>query len=163
MPTYVYKFIDTGETIEVQQAFTDDALTHATHPGDGREPEGQEGLHSGGRDLQGRRVLQDRQPRREVEVVVDLEHDVERVLVDDHVRRLGQQFDPASNPRRQRLPPAAIERPLRILDASSIASARSAALAYSTSRMTPLSGEPTISGMIRTKWPLATMLVTMFW
>ena len=26
MPTYVYKF-DTGETIEVQQAFTDDALT----------------------------------------------------------------------------------------------------------------------------------------
>jgi len=26
MPTYVYKFIDTGETIEVQQAFTDDAL-----------------------------------------------------------------------------------------------------------------------------------------
>ena len=24
MPTYVYKFIDTGETIEVQQAFTDD-------------------------------------------------------------------------------------------------------------------------------------------
>ncbi|MEN9802284.1 MAG: hypothetical protein RLZ37_1409, partial [Actinomycetota bacterium] len=25
MPTYVYKFIDTGETIEVQQAFTDDA------------------------------------------------------------------------------------------------------------------------------------------
>ena len=27
MPTYVYKFVDTGETIEVQQAFTDDALT----------------------------------------------------------------------------------------------------------------------------------------
>jgi len=35
MPTYVYKFIDTGETIEVQQAFTDDALTEAMHP-DGR-------------------------------------------------------------------------------------------------------------------------------
>src|SRR3954453_20104803 len=34
MPTYVYKF-DTGETIEVQQAFTDDALTEAPHPGDG--------------------------------------------------------------------------------------------------------------------------------
>ena len=32
MPTYVYKFIDTGETIEVQQAFTDDALTEAMHP-----------------------------------------------------------------------------------------------------------------------------------
>lgn len=32
MPTYVYKFIDTGETIEVQQAFTDDALTEAVHP-----------------------------------------------------------------------------------------------------------------------------------
>ncbi|MDO8361500.1 MAG: FmdB family transcriptional regulator [Actinomycetota bacterium] len=35
MPTYVYKFIDTGETIEVQQAFTDDALTEATHPTSG--------------------------------------------------------------------------------------------------------------------------------
>ena len=32
MPTYVYKFIDTGETIEVQQAFTDDSLTEANHP-----------------------------------------------------------------------------------------------------------------------------------
>ena len=36
MPTYVYKFIDTGETIEIQQAFTDDALTEAPHPSDGR-------------------------------------------------------------------------------------------------------------------------------
>ncbi len=35
MPTYVYKFIETGETIEVQQAFTDDALTEAEHPVDG--------------------------------------------------------------------------------------------------------------------------------
>jgi predicted nucleic acid-binding Zn ribbon protein len=35
MPTYVYKFVETGETIEVQQAFTDDALTEATHPGTG--------------------------------------------------------------------------------------------------------------------------------
>ena len=35
MPTYVYKFIETGETIEIQQAFTDDALTEARHPGDG--------------------------------------------------------------------------------------------------------------------------------
>jgi predicted nucleic acid-binding Zn ribbon protein len=35
MPTYVYKFIDTGETIEVQQAFTDDALTEAVHPATG--------------------------------------------------------------------------------------------------------------------------------
>ncbi len=32
MPTYVYKFTDTGETIEVQQAFSDDALTEAMHP-----------------------------------------------------------------------------------------------------------------------------------
>lgn len=32
MPTYVYKFVETGETIEVQQAFTDDALTEALHP-----------------------------------------------------------------------------------------------------------------------------------
>jgi predicted nucleic acid-binding Zn ribbon protein len=35
MPTYVYKFIETGETIEVQQAFTDDALTEAVHPTSG--------------------------------------------------------------------------------------------------------------------------------
>jgi predicted nucleic acid-binding Zn ribbon protein len=35
MPTYVYKFIETGETIEVQQAFTDDALTEAVHPATG--------------------------------------------------------------------------------------------------------------------------------
>ena len=35
MPTYVYKFIDTGETIEVQQSFADDALTEAVHPGSG--------------------------------------------------------------------------------------------------------------------------------
>ncbi|MFM7489784.1 MAG: FmdB family zinc ribbon protein [Actinomycetota bacterium] len=35
MPTYVYKFIDTGETIEIQQAFSDDALTEAPHPTDG--------------------------------------------------------------------------------------------------------------------------------
>ncbi len=37
MPTYVYKFIDTGETIEVQQAYTDDALTHAEHPATGKK------------------------------------------------------------------------------------------------------------------------------
>lgn len=35
MPTYVYKFIETGETIEIHQAFTDDALTEAQHPTDG--------------------------------------------------------------------------------------------------------------------------------
>lgn len=32
MPTYVYKFLETGETIEVQQSFEDAALTEATHP-----------------------------------------------------------------------------------------------------------------------------------
>lgn len=32
MPTYVYKFVDSGDTIEVQQSFTDDALTEAHHP-----------------------------------------------------------------------------------------------------------------------------------
>ncbi len=32
MPTYVYRFVDTGETIEVQQSFDDPALTEATHP-----------------------------------------------------------------------------------------------------------------------------------
>ena len=35
MPIYVYKFTDTGETIEVHQAFTDDALTEYPHPSDG--------------------------------------------------------------------------------------------------------------------------------
>jgi len=32
MPTYVYKFVETGETIEVQQAFSDATLTEAVHP-----------------------------------------------------------------------------------------------------------------------------------
>jgi len=36
MPTYVYRFIDTGETIEVRQSFDDAALTEAPHPSDGR-------------------------------------------------------------------------------------------------------------------------------
>ena len=35
MPIYVYKFTDTGENIEVHQAFTDDALTECPHPSDG--------------------------------------------------------------------------------------------------------------------------------
>ena len=35
MPTYVYKFIESGETIEVQQAFTDATLTELAHPNDG--------------------------------------------------------------------------------------------------------------------------------
>ena len=35
MPTYVYKFVETGETIEVQQAFTDDTLTEYAHPDSG--------------------------------------------------------------------------------------------------------------------------------
>jgi predicted nucleic acid-binding Zn ribbon protein len=32
MPTYVYKFVETGETIEVQQAFSDDTLREVAHP-----------------------------------------------------------------------------------------------------------------------------------
>jgi predicted nucleic acid-binding Zn ribbon protein len=35
MPTYVYKFVDTGETIEVQQGFHDDTLTEIAHPDSG--------------------------------------------------------------------------------------------------------------------------------
>ena len=35
MPTYVYKFVETGETIEVQQSFSDDSLTEAAHPESG--------------------------------------------------------------------------------------------------------------------------------
>jgi predicted nucleic acid-binding Zn ribbon protein len=32
VPTYVYKFVETGETIEVQQSFDDPTLTETTHP-----------------------------------------------------------------------------------------------------------------------------------
>ena len=32
VPTYVYRFVDTGETIEVQQSFDDPTLTETTHP-----------------------------------------------------------------------------------------------------------------------------------
>src|SRR4051794_7479643 len=32
VPTYVYKFVDTGETIEVQQSFDDPTLTQTKHP-----------------------------------------------------------------------------------------------------------------------------------
>jgi len=35
MPTYVYKFIDIGETVEVQQSFSDPTLTELAHPADG--------------------------------------------------------------------------------------------------------------------------------
>jgi predicted nucleic acid-binding Zn ribbon protein len=35
MPTYVYKFVETGETIEIQQSFNDDTLTEAVHPASG--------------------------------------------------------------------------------------------------------------------------------
>jgi predicted nucleic acid-binding Zn ribbon protein len=37
MPTYVYKFVKTGETIEVQQSFNEDTLTSVTHPTSGRK------------------------------------------------------------------------------------------------------------------------------
>jgi predicted nucleic acid-binding Zn ribbon protein len=36
MPTYVYRFVDTGETFEVQQTFDEQALTEAEHPTTGR-------------------------------------------------------------------------------------------------------------------------------
>lgn len=36
MPTYVYRFIDTGETIEIRQSFEDAPLTEAPHPSDGK-------------------------------------------------------------------------------------------------------------------------------
>lgn len=35
MPTYVYRFVDTGETIEIQQSFSDATLTEAVHPATG--------------------------------------------------------------------------------------------------------------------------------
>jgi predicted nucleic acid-binding Zn ribbon protein len=36
MPTYVYRFLDSEDTIEVQQSFHDDPLTEAVHPSDGQ-------------------------------------------------------------------------------------------------------------------------------
>jgi predicted nucleic acid-binding Zn ribbon protein len=36
MPTYVYRFVKTGETIEVQQGFHDSTLTTIAHPRTGR-------------------------------------------------------------------------------------------------------------------------------
>ena len=36
MPTYVYRFVDTGETIEVQQSFDEPTLAEVPHPDDGR-------------------------------------------------------------------------------------------------------------------------------
>ena len=36
MPIYVYRFVETGETVEVSQAFTDDTLTEYEHPGSGQ-------------------------------------------------------------------------------------------------------------------------------
>ncbi|MEY2974746.1 MAG: hypothetical protein RIR49_1166 [Actinomycetota bacterium] len=36
MPTYIYRFVDTDETIEIQQSFSDATLTEAVHPGSGR-------------------------------------------------------------------------------------------------------------------------------
>jgi predicted nucleic acid-binding Zn ribbon protein len=37
MPTYVYKFVKTGETIEVEQSFADESLTEAVNPRTGRK------------------------------------------------------------------------------------------------------------------------------
>ncbi len=36
MPTYVYRFLDSDDTVEVQQAFTDDPLAEAVNPRDGQ-------------------------------------------------------------------------------------------------------------------------------
>lgn len=36
MPTYVYRFLDSDDTIEVQQGFHDEPLTEAVHPSDGQ-------------------------------------------------------------------------------------------------------------------------------
>jgi predicted nucleic acid-binding Zn ribbon protein len=35
VPTYIYRFLDSDDTVEVQQAFTDSALTEAVNPADG--------------------------------------------------------------------------------------------------------------------------------
>ena len=53
MPTYVYKFLDTGETIEVQQSFDGRRPHRGRPPGDGDAAPGQEGLHAGGITFKG--------------------------------------------------------------------------------------------------------------
>lgn len=37
MPTYVYRFVKTGETVEVQQSFDEETLTTVAHPRSGRK------------------------------------------------------------------------------------------------------------------------------
>ncbi len=74
MPTYVYKFVDTGETIEVQQGFHDDNLTEIAHPDSGEILPVKKVFTPVGRHVQGLRVLQDRQPRQEVVVVDHVDH-----------------------------------------------------------------------------------------
>lgn len=37
MPTYTYKFIDTDETIEIYQSFSEDTLTELDHPDTGNK------------------------------------------------------------------------------------------------------------------------------
>lgn len=34
MPIYIYKFVETGETVEIFQEFSEDSLTEAKHPVD---------------------------------------------------------------------------------------------------------------------------------
>jgi hypothetical protein len=69
MPTYVYKFVETGETIEVQQGFHDDPLTEATHPVTGAVLAVKKVFQPVGHLVQGQRLLQDRQPIGVVEVL----------------------------------------------------------------------------------------------
>ena len=67
MPTYVYKFVETGETIEVQQSFADDTLTEATHPRTGATMAVKKVFQPVGVTFKGDGLLQDRQPRHVVE------------------------------------------------------------------------------------------------
>ena len=64
MPTYVYKFVDTGETIEVQQAFTDATLTEVAHPDSGEVLPVKKVFTPVGVTFKGMRLLQDRQSRK---------------------------------------------------------------------------------------------------
>ena len=123
MPTYVYKFVDTGETIEVQQSFDEPTLTEAPHPADGQPRPVQEGVHPRRHHVQGQRLLQDRQPgSKSGLVVVGLEVDGLRrrrpsssseLLVDSsELRRArpGRRRRAAARPRRR---PAAAPGPAR--------------------------------------------------
>ncbi len=46
MPTYTYKFVETEETVDVYQSFSDDTLTELEHPENGTKMRVKKVFHS---------------------------------------------------------------------------------------------------------------------